>query len=180
MSRPAREPGLSAGQLRRAFDAGFAVPPVERRADLEPFLALRIASTAYAVRLLEIAGVAPATKIVRLASDLPGMLGLAAVRGVLLPVYDLQALLGGEPATGLPSWFLLCGRVDRVALSFSGFEGHVLVSRADVHAADGESRGRHVRELARVSGAVRAVIDVHSLVGAIQQRVPAVGPTKEP
>lgn len=173
------EPGqaLSAQQLRRRFDDAFAEAASERRQDLEPFLTLRIASTAYAVRLSEIAGFAAARKIVPLASQLAGLLGLAAVRGSLLPVYCLESLLHDD-ATVEPRWFLLCGAQEPMALSFAQFEGHVLVPRSARLAARG-AEGRHVRELVQVEDEVRGIIAVSSLAEAIRESVAAQRPVKE-
>jgi chemotaxis signal transduction protein len=171
---------LSAEELRRAFDGAFAAPSEGRRRDLEPLLTLRIASAAYAVRVLDIAGFATARRIVPLTSALPAMLGLTAVRGSLFPVYSLDGLLGDEAATEPPQWFLLCGHADPVALAFARFEGHVLLSpseRLAVNAGDGQRK--HVRELVRVADEVRGVIDVSSLVELIQERVSASRPIKE-
>lgn len=167
----------SAQHLRRQFDDGFAEPASERRQDFEPFLTLRIASTAYAVRLSEIAGFAAARKIVPLTSRLPGMLGLAAVRGSLLPVYCLEALLHDEAAAE-PRWFLLCRGQEPMALSFAQFEGHVLVPRSARLAAKG-AEGRHVQELVQVDNEVRGIIAVSSLAEAIRESVAAQRPVKE-
>ncbi len=171
---------LSAEELRRAFDGAFAAPSEGRRQDIESFLTLRIASAAYAVRVLDIAGFATARPIVPMVSALPAMLGLAAVRGTLFPVYGLEALLGEEPTSESPGWFLLCGDTDPVALAFTVFEGHVLLPRPERLAAGaGEGQRRHVRELVRAGGEVRGIIDIGSLVEAIQERVAASRPPKE-
>lgn len=171
---------LSAEELRRAFYGAFAAPSEERRLDLEPLLTLRIGSAAYAVRVLDIAGFATARRIVPLGSPLPAMLGLAAVRGSLFPVYSLEALLGDQATSEPPQWFLLCGHADPVALAFAHFEGHVLLSRSERLATSaGEGPRRHVRELVRVADEVRGVIDVSSLLETIQERVSASRPIKE-
>lgn len=171
---------LSAEELRRAFDDAFAAPSEGRRQDLEPMLTLRIGSAAHAIRVLDIAGFAAARRIVPLGSPLPAMLGLAAVRGTLFPVYSLEALLGDEAASEPPQWFLLCGQADPVALAFAHFEGHVLLSRSERLATSaGEGPRKHVRELVRVADEVRGVIDVSSLLETIQERVSASRPIKE-
>jgi chemotaxis signal transduction protein len=180
VSHATPEAVLSAEMSRRAFDGVFAAPLSTRRQDLEPFLTLRISSSAYAVRVLEIAGLATARKIVPLANAVPAMLGLTAVRGRLFPVYCLQALLGDLPPSEPPRWFVLCSGVDPLALGFAELEGHVLLPRSELFAASpGEGRRRHVRELVRAADEVRGVIDVSSLVEAIQERVSAEGPMKE-
>jgi chemotaxis signal transduction protein len=174
------EPVPVAEQLHRLFDGAFAAPYSERREDLEPFLALRISSAPYALRALEIVGLATARKIVPLPSTLPAMLGLTAVRGRLLPVYGLDSLLGEEPANRPPRWLALCRGPDPVALAFAEIEGHLLLPRSEVFAAEGSASGRrHVRELVRAGAEVRGVIDVSSLVESIGECVRAQGPIKE-
>jgi chemotaxis signal transduction protein len=173
-------PMLSAEELRRTFDGAFAMPSEARRQDLEPLLTLRIASAAYAVRVLDIAGFATARRIVPLGSPLPAMLGLAAVRGILFPVYSLEALLGDQTTSAPPRWFLLCGHQDPVALAFADFEGHALLSRSEWRATSGgEGRRKHVRELVRMADEMRGVIEVSSLLETIQERVSASRPIKE-
>jgi chemotaxis signal transduction protein len=181
MTAMAGESALTAETLRRAFDSAFASPFPERREDLDAFLTLRVSSTAYTMRVLEIAGLAPARSIVPLPSALPALLGLTAVRGSVYPVYCLEALLGGEPANESPGWFVLCEGTHPVALAFAQLEGHVVLSRSEFYPANrDEGPRRHVRELVRVADEMRGVIDVASLVEAIHERVSAGMPIKEP
>jgi chemotaxis signal transduction protein len=180
MSGMASELVLSEASLRRAFDSAFAAPSSKQGQELQRFLMLRIASRGYAMRVLEIAGFATARKIVPLASALPALLGLTALRGRFLPVYSLERLLGVESADVPPRWFVVCGGADPVALGFAEFEGHVLLSRPEVFAAtDGASPRKYARELVRTADGVRGVIDVSSLLEAIRQRVSASEPVKE-
>jgi chemotaxis signal transduction protein len=164
-------------ELRREFDAVFAAPPAEEGTPLVPFLTFRIASIGYALRVLDLAGVLAARKIVPLASRLPGLLGLSAVRGTLLPVYDLGTWLGASEAE-TPRWFVLCGSPHPVALAFGHFEGHVLLDASERLPASGRE-GRHVRELVRTGTEVRGVVDLSSLLVAIEEAVAAQGPLKE-
>ncbi|HEY3817656.1 MAG TPA: chemotaxis protein CheW [Polyangiaceae bacterium] len=176
MSSPS--PTLPAEKLRSEFDSSFAAPPSDRGQDVEAFLTMRIASTPYAMRLLDVTGFATARTIAPLASTLPALLGLAAVRGSLFPAYSLEALLGYETAGAPPRWFALSGGSDPVALAFTQFEGHVLVSRSARVPATGSHRA-HIQEIVRSNGEVRGVIDVASLVQVIHQRVSASKPPKE-
>jgi chemotaxis signal transduction protein len=167
-------------QMRRVFDRAFAAPYSERRQDLEAFLTLRISTTAYALRVLGIAGLASARKIVPLGNAFPAMLGLTAVRGRLFPVYSLAALLGAEPAGDAPRWLVLCAGVDPVALGFTELEGHVLLPRSAIFATTGGGGERtHVRELVHAEDRVRGIIDVSSLVATIHGMIRAHRPSKE-
>ena len=94
-------PVLSAAALAEAFDAAFARPPASGRADTQSFLALRLGDDAFAVRVGDIAALHADRRIVPMPSAEPTLLGVAAVRGRIAPVYDLAALLG-YPANGAP------------------------------------------------------------------------------
>ncbi len=175
MSDPKTSP---AELLRRAFDDAFARSTVERRQDAEPYLALRVAATPYAIAVRQIGGFAPARKIVPWASPLPAMLGITAVRGRLYPVYSIEALLA-QSTNDEPRWLILCGGAEPVALSVAAFEGHVQVpSAARFAVGDDHKHLRHVQELVRIFDEVRGVIHVPSLLDAIKARV-ASGLTKE-
>ena len=68
----------------------------------------------FAFRLAEIAGVAVDRKLTSLPSPVPELLGLAGLRGRLVPVYSLTALLGGTPEGTAGRWLVLdCGRSRR-------------------------------------------------------------------
>jgi purine-binding chemotaxis protein CheW len=176
-----RRGSLSAEELRRAFDANFAAPPARRIEDIEQLLALRIGGTAYALPVLDIAGYSAARPIVAIPSPIPELLGLAGVRGTLLPVYSLEALLGRPVGSEPPRWFVQCKGADPVALGFSVFEGHLDLPRSGIRATTGgEDAARHVRRLLRAGDEVRAVIDVASVLKAIRERVAALESSKEP
>jgi purine-binding chemotaxis protein CheW len=84
----------TAAQLRRAFDQAFAEEPELRASNLTPILTVRFGGAPHALRLSEIASIHTDRKLVRLPSPMPELLGLAALRNVLVPVYDLAACLG--------------------------------------------------------------------------------------
>src|SRR5262245_19815014 len=98
--------------MRRAFDATFAAPSSFGGAALEDFLGVRVCDDAYLVSLSAIASVARAGKIVPVPSRSPLLLGLAAVRGVTVPVFALGSLLGYSTREA-PRWLLSCGSGDR-------------------------------------------------------------------
>ena len=105
--------------LRREFDSGFATEPAARtqRVDL---LALRVGGGPFAVRVSELAGVVPFHAVAPLPCDDRAMLGIAAVRGAALPVYDLATLLGRE-ASASTRWMLLSAGAGYFMVARSGF-----------------------------------------------------------
>src|SRR5436309_1156564 len=87
-------------ELRRAFDGTFAkaIRTAGGEAQEEDLLAVRIFTHAYAIRVAEIAGIITSRKIVPVPSRRFELLGVAGLRGGLIPVYHLGALLGhGSP-----------------------------------------------------------------------------------
>jgi chemotaxis signal transduction protein len=164
--------GLSAGEMRRRFDAAFGAAPLDREEEAESFLALRIGPDGYALRVRETAGFAAARKIVPFPSPMAEMLGLAAVRGTVVPVFSMAALIGYGQGEGPPRWFVLSASADPVALAFSEFDGYVEAPRSELSAVEeADEKGPvrpHVRQVLRARGEVRGVIDVPSVARAIQ------------
>ncbi len=86
-----------AAELRDAFDRVFAEAHPPAPPPSEDLLAIRIASEPYALRLTEIAGLFADRKITPVAGRVSALLGIAGFRGLIVPVYDLQVLLGCPP-----------------------------------------------------------------------------------
>ena len=170
-----------ARELRRAFDASFAQPARGRVADVERLLLLQLGGDGYAFRLAEIGGLTAARKIVPIASTIPEVLGLAGVRGNLVPVYSLSALLGYGTETEPPRWFVGCRDAEPIAFGFATLDGYAELAMSAVHATNAPRT--HVQALVRTKEGAKekakeedrertmAVLDVASLVAAIQQRV---------
>src|SRR4051794_8756311 len=111
-----------AAQMRRDFDAAFARAAAPAAAETEAFLAIRIGAEPYALRVNELVNLTECGKVVPLRSSSTALLGLTGVKGAILPVYSLAALLNlPRPGEAL-RWLALCGKRDRVALGFSEFE----------------------------------------------------------
>jgi len=84
----------------------------------------------------------------------PGASRVAVVRGVLVPVFNLAALLG-LPPSGEPQWFMLLNRETPVAFAFDGLEGRVEVERAHLYVDETGSRRKHIHQLAEIGSTVR-------------------------
>jgi purine-binding chemotaxis protein CheW len=158
-------------ELRRAFDAGFAAPPTEpaERVDL---IALRAGRLLCAVRISEIARVAPLRGIAPLPCREPSLLGVASVRGSVVPVYDLAAL-AADGASRSPRWMLLSAGADRVALAFDEIEEYLrVVPDQLVAASEVGSAGRPVAaEAVRVGSSLRPVVSVASVLRHLKLRL---------
>jgi chemotaxis signal transduction protein len=161
-----------AAELRNAFDRARAVPLVSVAAErVENLLAIRVSGDAFAIRLSEISGLATDRKIVGFPSPIPELLGVAAIRGRLLPVYSLAALLGYSPHAGQGRWLVLCGTEEPVGLAVNDFEGYVRVPLAQVYTAEQKDEAStHVKHVVRAADMVRDVISIPLIIEVIQRR----------
>lgn len=159
-----------AAELRAAFDRSFAESRPLGPPPLVDFLAIRIGAEPYVLRLGDIAGLYPNRKITPVPGGGHALLGIAGFRGAIVPVYDLQLLLG-HSAGGTPRW-LVTVAVATAAFAVTEQQGlfrlppEAIVSQQ----SDGAARP-HVREFARTAESVRPVIDLFSVLDTVQQQV---------
>lgn len=142
-------------ELRQSFDRGFAAAVRPDPAAGEAVLEIRIAGEHYLLRLAEVGGVFVDRKIVHMPSRSPEFLGLAGIRGMMTPVYDL-ALLLGHPASEPSRWFVIAAE-RQVGFAFDGLEAHFRIAHADVisperPAAPGGAAGASSTPAARLGG----------------------------
>jgi hypothetical protein len=164
---PAHQPGVEA--LRAEFDAAFGAPP-RRASQAVGLLAIRIGNAAFAVRLLQAGGLVTVRAIAPVPSRRPELLGIAALRGEVLPVYSLARLVLRADDVEPPRWLILAGAPDRVALAFAAFDGHLVAAASDLHPlVEGEGRTDHVMEI-QAGAPARPVLSLPSLVAAITGR----------
>lgn len=169
----------TAAELRREFDRGFAAARSSGPAQSEAFLAVRIGGDPYAIRLAEIAGLYAGRRVTPLPSPLAALLGVAAFRGQVAPVYDLAALLGYS-ARAAPRWLVLARSADVVALGFDAFEAQWVVPAQDVVASAGSAGARqHVREAVRAKDELRPIAHLPSVLEEIRKQAAATQSIKE-
>ncbi|AUX42713.1 uncharacterized protein SOCE26_041460 [Sorangium cellulosum] len=177
-------------ELQEAFDASFARTVEACPEELARALAIRAGGRRLVVRIEELAAVEPCRRTAPLAGGPPGLLGLAGLRGRLVAVYDLAALLGGRPRAGAdgadgaggaggaggassrpaPRWLLVCARSPEIALAVDEIERHVGFSSADVRPLSGGDPGGHVGEAVEIDGAPLGILRVPSVVAAVLAR----------
>ncbi|MGH7508795.1 MAG: chemotaxis protein CheW [Gemmatimonadales bacterium] len=166
-------PGLDVrvAALRQAFDESFAAPPPEESQGLEDLLRIRVAGDPYAIRLRDIAGVVARRKVVPIPGGSSDFLGSAGIRGGIVPVFALALLLGYDQAADLPSWMVLCGPDESVALAFPEFEGYSRLPHSWIHVDDNlRPASRHVKEVARMGLEFRPIISIPLIVATIRNR----------
>lgn len=111
-----------AAQLRERFDRGFAEPLAPPAPATHDYLRVRIGGAPYAIALAEIAALHADLRVVALPSPARELLGIAAVRAALVPIYDLRLAIGAA-ADGAPRWTVLL-RGAPAGFAFDGFDGH--------------------------------------------------------
>ena len=161
----------TATALRRLFDASFAAPAASMSQRLEDLLAIRVGSDPYALRTSEIAGLHVGVKIVPVPSPVAQLLGIAAIRGMMAPIYDLAALLRYPPAAN-PRWFIFARAPQPVGLAFETFESHLQASQSSLATDNGEvgatvGTGQHLRGTVLAAGALRPIIHLASVLEMI-------------
>jgi chemotaxis signal transduction protein len=154
-------------ELRQSFDRSFSDPVSAGAPERENLLAIRLGSDPYALRLSEVAAIGSDRPLTPLPSDRPELLGIAGLRGVIVAVYDLAALLG-KPASDTPRWLALA-KGSLTAFAFSNFEGQLQLSLdAVVRAQDPGQRA--LFEVARDAGVSRPLIHLPALILALDGR----------
>jgi len=175
-----------AAKLRQAFDLAFALPPPEASQEVIDLLTIRVAGDPYAILLREIAGMVAGRTVVPIPAVTLDLLGLAGIRGGVVPVFGLASMLGyGGQASASPRWMILCGAEEPIALAVSDFEGHLRVPKSSLHADENPRATRvgrgsqYVNQVASTDAGVRAVISIPLVVATIRNRNGHHRPTKE-
>lgn len=162
-------------EMRSAFDRAFAAP-VSEVEPAEPLIQLRAGDTPLAVRVSATQGIVRCPKIVPIPSRIPELSGLVAIRGAVVPVFDLAALLGLPSAAGRPPWLILAACDGLIGLAFEAFEGQQSPEwvsgqeGAPVAAGPAGSGERAATQLVRSGGQIRQVVDVPALLESIRTR----------
>lgn len=177
--------GSRAAQMRQEFDQAFARPLAPETAHLEDLLTIRLGQEAYALRLSDIAGVFADRAVTALPGDTPALLGIAGLRGAIVPVYDLAALLGHDRDGERPRWLALTAASANtsVGFAFAALDGQLRIPRDDIvvahdsGATDGSSGGgarrRYVRQFARIGQTARPIVDLAAVLDTIRRQASA-------
>jgi len=164
-----------AAQLRSDFDRSFAAPPRAPSAAPVDLLAIRLGEQPYALRLAEIAGLFADKKLTRLPQSVPAFLGIAGFRRSVVPVYDLSVLLG-DPGAASPRWLVIAA-AGAFALAFDSFDGYLRLAPEDIAQPEHSAAARpHLRGLASAAGGLRPIVDLASILQAIELRAHGLVP----
>ena len=156
---------LNVQLLAREFDSAFAEAHRDSERDAKAFLAFRCAGRAFALEGHEAGGVTRMPRLCRVPSHQPALLGLAAERGQLVPVFSLARLLGD--ATAAPAqWLLIVRRADPVGFAFDELTGYVRVDPAAILREPSSNDSQQtLLELRDARYAVLSLMDLLALAG---------------
>jgi len=122
----------------------------------------------------------PRGKIVPVPGAAPELLGLAGIRGGVVPVFSLASILGEPSSSDQDRWMLLCGTPEPIAIAFSQFDGHLRLPASSLHPdASAESTRRFVSQVASGAGDVRSIISIPIVLAAIRSRAARNPPSRE-
>lgn len=174
MKRPAKTATASrAVDLRKAFDRAFAEPPPSGAEASGDYLGIRIGGVAYAVPLAEIGAVHADRKIAPLPSGASELLGVAGVRGDIVPVFGLAALLGQGGGDAKPRWLVLAAG-GRAGFAFDALDGHIRIPLASIT----PSPSGFVAANAVIGKDARPILSIPALMDHLEKRAGLNG-TKE-
>ena len=160
--------------LRAAFDRSFAEPRAPDRPPTHDFLLVRVGGEPYALALAEVASLHADVSVMPVPSPAPELLGIASIRSMLAPIYDLRVAIH-VPTTGAPRWSVMV-RDATAGFAFDGFDGHA--RSVDRGAAIGDAG----RTLVTIDGRLLPVVALRAVLAEIQGRstIAGRGTAKEP
>lgn len=121
-------------ELRQSFDGSFARPLAAAAAAPQKLLSIRTGGHKIMLRLDEVAGIHACPRLVPLPAPRPALLGVAGVRGRVLVVYSLAALLGEDAALAeAPRWLLVPRVCEKLALGVHAIEAFMQVTADALH-----------------------------------------------
>ncbi len=171
------EADVTAAGLRRQFDQSFAAPPPSELAAVENLLAIGLAGRPHALWLADIAGLFKDRRVTPLPGPALDFIGVAALQGRLVPVYDLRRLLGYASTAGA-RWLALVRGPEPLGLAFDSFEGQFAAPR-EASGALSSGRSQHVRQVVSGAEILRPVVDVASVVETVRGQAARREPAKE-
>lgn len=131
-----------AERMRDAFDAQFEAPRTSELVETRDFVLVHAGGERVAIALDAIRAVVRCPAATPVPGARHGLIGIAAMRGEIVGMYELGALLGGQAgSTRADAWALLA-RVPSVGFVVDEFEGHTrknvdeIVRRDDTEEAD--------------------------------------------
>lgn len=157
--------------LRQEFDRSFAEAPAAQIQGAQMLLQITCGGTAYALQLSEMSGLIADVPITPFTTPITELVGIAGIRGSLLPVYDLGALLGHRSDAPL-RWTARTGGDAPLGLAFERLERHLKI-RVDAIAPrnDGHPSRAHCPAIVHLPDAALPLISIASILETVAGRV---------
>jgi chemotaxis signal transduction protein len=153
--------------LRSNFDRGFAQPASHDLGENIDLIALRLNAQPFAIRLGEITALIAGKKITRVPGADAALHGIVGSRGALVPVYDLQSLIG-LGRSDAPRW-LVIEATAQIGLAFDTFEGQLRVSPSQILPQQSRAGAASAtRYFLQHDGISRPIIHLPSVIGGIK------------
>jgi len=148
------------------YEHGYAG---EARRDLEQYIAFRVARETYGLSISQIGEIAMQLKTTPVPRTASFVLGIANVRGTVIPVLDLAERLQLQPSTPDRDARVLIVRHEgeQYGLAVDQVVGVVSIAPEDLEEAPGaigSTRGEFIQSLARRDGELVIVLDLSMLL----------------
>jgi purine-binding chemotaxis protein CheW len=137
----------------------------------ERFLTARIDGQLYAMAAGRVAEVIRVPNIARVPQAPKGLLGLANLRGTVMPVASLRGLLGREEKAGATTRAIVLDDAAPVALAVDGVEALVTIDEGQIETRQAElaaTPGEILKGTFAVDGrsSIAKILDISALIGA--------------
>ena len=120
-------------ELKRSFDLTFQQPLVECGQELVHLLIVRVGTARFALKVADLAGLARAQTVVPIPGSDSGLLGIAGLKGRMVAVHSLAAMIGSpELSTEQNRWMVLCRCDKEIAFAFTAVTGTRMVPRDEL------------------------------------------------
>lgn len=135
---------MTVDELKRSFDQAFALPLSNQVTEYEKLILIQVAGNAFALLLNEIVSIEVDRKIVPLPAQGPPLLGLSGIQNKLIPIFDLNVLLGySREDRSTKRWIAVCGKPEPIGLAFDLLEGQIRIPTGEWLAAKASTDHGH-------------------------------------
>lgn len=170
----------AAALLKATFDDAFAHANVPEAGCLENFLTIRANDEPIALMLREVALIRRCPPLTAAPSAHRALRGLMGLRGSVIAVYDIAALMTDLRARETGGWIVLCN-VDRsVALLFDELTGYLQADERDIHSARadvdeeaGEQKSMPPQRVIRAEGTNHPIVSIARLMRSVERNARA-------
>lgn len=168
--------------MRQQFDTSFAQPLTAGDAPTHKLLAIQAGGVQFALPLGDCASIQACPKLVALPAVPPALLGIAGVRGRLLAVYRLAALLALGHSAAPPAWLLIARADEQVAFAVDNIEAYLQVFSTEIFPSSPPAALQQpfCTELVVHKGVTRPLLSLTALVAAVNRPTSASPAAKEP